>query len=290
MKTLERARFIWLIPAWAGKTPTRFRVVRSLWAHPRVGGENRMGRRPSRRIVGSSPRGRGKRADVLFRLHELGLIPAWAGKTSNFLLGLHQDPAHPRVGGENVERCDARVIRAGSSPRGRGKHSSDKLRNRWVRLIPAWAGKTAHSHPCSYAAWAHPRVGGENGFGGDEHFGDHGSSPRGRGKQISVSAGWEKIGLIPAWAGKTSTPMNTWRSGRAHPRVGGENGPSPGMVPRVVGSSPRGRGKLGIRVFRVPFWRLIPAWAGKTQYWTTRGAIARAHPRVGGENCDPCGN
>ena len=229
MKTLERARFIWLIPAWAGKTPTRFRVVRSLWAHPRVGGENRMGRRPSRRIVGSSPRGRGKRADVLFRLHELGLIPAWAGKTSNFLLGLHQDPAHPRVGGENS----------------------------LARL---------------------------------EIQSSEGSSPRGRGKQISVSAGWEKIGLIPAWAGKTSTPMNTWRSGRAHPRVGGENGPSPGMVPRVVGSSPRGRGKLGIRVFRVPFWRLIPAWAGKTQYWTTRGAIARAHPRVGGENCDPCGN
>ena len=183
MKTLERARFIWLIPAWAGKTPTRFRVVRSLWAHPRVGGENRMGRRPSRRIVGSSPRGRGKRADVLFRLHELGLIPAWAGKTSNFLLGLHQDPAHPRVGGENVEHCDARVIRAGSSPRGRGKRPTRTPVRTRLGLIPAWAGKTYLAGTNISVITAHPRVGGENRSAYLQAGRRSGSSPRGRGKR-----------------------------------------------------------------------------------------------------------
>ena len=70
--------------------------------------------------------------------------------------------------------------------------------------------------------------------------------------------------LIPAWAGKTSTPMNTWRSGRAHPRVGGENAVAAMRAPNVG-------------------W-LIPAWAGKTRPSRRRRRHRRAHPRVGGEN------
>ena len=66
-----------------------------------MGGENetltlRVGERE-----GSSPRGRGKpvRAEALAVY--AGLIPAWAGKTSSYDMGVQSPAAHPRVGGEN---------------------------------------------------------------------------------------------------------------------------------------------------------------------------------------------
>ena len=52
-----------LIPAWAGKTCFSFVEVRGAWAHPRVGGENTKKADRSKIHRGSSPRGRGKRAD-----------------------------------------------------------------------------------------------------------------------------------------------------------------------------------------------------------------------------------
>ena len=52
--------------------------------------------------TGSSPRGRGKLSiGVSFRV-VLGLIPAWAGKTTGCHPRLLLRWAHPRVGGENV--------------------------------------------------------------------------------------------------------------------------------------------------------------------------------------------
>ena len=111
-----------LIPAWAGKTAWQSWTWTGSSAHPRVGGENSAACMASADAGGSSPRGRGKLPPSICPHHESGLIPAWAGKTSNFLLGLHQDPAHPRVGGENVRARERAIAIRGSSPRGRGKH------------------------------------------------------------------------------------------------------------------------------------------------------------------------
>ena len=52
----------------------------------------------------------------------VGLIPAWAGKTTLRLTPRIRVPAHPRVGGENPKRLASNGVRPG--------------------LIPAWAGKT----------------------------------------------------------------------------------------------------------------------------------------------------
>ena len=70
--------------------------------------------------------------------------------------------------------------------------------------------------------------------------------------------------LIPAWAGKTSTPTSKPLARRAHPRVGGENPKSPSNRFLDPGSSPRGRGKQRREMDRIARDRLIPAWAGKT--------------------------
>ena len=151
-------------------------------------------------------------------------------------------------------------------------------------LIPAWAGKTTRRERAERNRWAHPRVGGENPGVSRDFMMQGGSSPRGRGKQHIDSYPSSMEGLIPAWAGKTSWSRPPTLTARAHPRVGGENNPSPTDSTAHPGSSPRGRGKHphDRRLRREP--GLIPAWAGKTARLTFSPSGAWAHPRVGGEN------
>ena len=188
------------------------------------------------------------------------------------------------MGGEN-HPCRRTTRRgSGSSPRGRGKLSRNARDQLPRRLIPAWAGKTRGSSGRSGQPGAHPRVGGENPQRNVSQTCENGSSPRGRGKPGGRAYLAGQPRLIPAWAGKT---LKTWTAvGRttAHPRVGGENSILSPALDRRAGSSPRGRGKLGVRRLLCCQLRLIPAWAGKTPksgrppFWRT------AHPRVGGEN------
>ena len=172
----------------------------------------------------------------------------------------------------------------GSSPRGRGKHEEDRIRGHGRRLIPAWAGKTLRGlRRAGYPA-AHPRVGGENRAAAEEAVRAVGSSPRGRGKPADLGVLAQRDGLIPAWAGKTSSPRPRTSAEQAHPRVGGENTPRRSAPTRPRGSSPRGRGKRSELVGRTPVPGLIPAWAGKTYAIVGLSPVMRAHPRVGGEN------
>ena len=273
-----------LIPAWAGKTCVAGRWVVERWAHPRVGGENRCCVWPAVWSAGSSPRGRGKLIASLDWLQPRGLIPAWAGKTPSKPRAISQPGAHPRVGGENNTKAINGQGFTGSSPRGRGKLQLGPRRRQWRGLIPAWAGKTHGSRSALGGQWAHPRVGGENHFGNLSARNFLGSSPRGRGKlAVALEMGWPE-GLIPAWAGKTSSRSVHSSSSGAHPRVGGENGPSLLLSSQRTGSSPRGRGKLRCQATTLSPVGLIPAWAGKTQGTRIRGVAREAHPRVGGEN------
>ena len=156
-----------------------------------------------------------------------------------------------------------------------------------LRLIPAWAGKTCPRCRPRRRSGAHPRVGGENSLDGLVVDLATGSSPRGRGKpedQIPDQIPWR---LIPAWAGKTADNKRTRRRTTAHPRVGGENTLPSRAVSALGGSSPRGRGKLDESLDEVLTGGLIPAWAGKTLHLPYAALTARAHPRVGGENCAP---
>ena len=140
-------RTIGLIPAWAGKTQARFPDGRRYGAHPRVGGENQFVAALVTIAAGSSPRGRGKQVCRLTESAGIGLIPAWAGKTTVYAWYVFTDRAHPRVGGENSLSV-AIVLRAsGSSPRGRGKLANVSCCENGPGLIPAWAGKTVRPLP-----------------------------------------------------------------------------------------------------------------------------------------------
>ena len=156
------------------------------------------------------------------------------------------------------------LVSSGSSPRGRGKPCPAPHWSERTGLIPAWAGKTVFLAMDRDPSGAHPRVGGENGTHARGPLSVEGSSPRGRGKPSNPLGSLTPGRLIPAWAGKTSTPTSKPSAPRAHPRVGGENLIVDRPANPQAGSSPRGRGKRDRGTFRV--------------------AVGTAHPRVGGEN------
>ena len=131
-----------LIPARAGKTGPRSPQRGPPAAHPRACGENLSGIGSTLNTWGSSPRVRGKRAELHSLLHELGLIPARAGKTSATLTHQTTPTAHPRACGENPTVGTGRPSTRGSSPRVRGKQSRGVAGHPCPGLIPARAGKT----------------------------------------------------------------------------------------------------------------------------------------------------
>ena len=233
-----------LIPAHAGKTRGPGRSPMSARAHPRSRGENAAWPVGCGLAGGSSPLTRGKRRVAGGVWARWGLIPAHAGKTGSVTVTATVTAAHPRSRGEN---------RAGIC---RGRRSP------W--LIPAHAGKTASSSVWRICAWAHPRSRGENVVCFFVPSAVQGSSPLTRGKLNGVLVSSERLGLIPAHAGKTEVP---------------------GLdVGARQGSSPLTRGKLapaGVDSAKVG---LIPAHAGKTCLSRLAATGQEAHPRSRGEN------
>ena len=92
------------------------------------------------------------------------------------------------------------------------------------------------------------------------------------------------MGLIPAHAGKTTTPAVLRPAAFAHPRSRGENQARRACLRRVRGSSPLTRGKPERESYGLFSSWLIPAHAGKTRLTPYRSIGSRAHPRSRGEN------
>ena len=256
-------------------------------AHPRSRGENGGVATSTATRTGSSPLTRGKQVRQERENGVVGLIPAHAGKTP--APGPPSTPikAHPRSRGENELLTSEPDCSLGSSPLTRGKLWASMTAAIKTRLIPAHAGKTDRSLPRLGFTRAHPRSRGENQDVFVGFLDVRGSSPLTRGKLAHHAPVLSPGGLIPAHAGKTSTPMNTWRSGRAHPRSRGENPykEEPSFEPS--GSSPLTRGKLEWLMGLPDGHGLIPAHAGKTARAEKCGCPHGAHPRSRGEN-DEC--
>ena len=131
-----------LIPAHAGKTPSRSPHLSLVGAHPRSRGENREEDRvrPWRR--GSSPLTRGKLRASAPAMRTMGLIPAHAGKTGKIVPVTSAARAHPRSRGENRGMRPSGHSSGGSSPLTRGKRLRSAFAVCSSGLIPAHAGKT----------------------------------------------------------------------------------------------------------------------------------------------------
>ncbi|EFW09823.1 hypothetical protein HMPREF9005_1182 [Actinomyces sp. oral taxon 178 str. F0338] len=206
-KRLERSRAHpqrRLIPARAGKTAGAASPPTCTRAHPRACGENDITTTDDKGQGGSSPRVRGKRADDGDEDLHGGLIPARAGKTRGSSRVNTLSWAHPRACGENTTKVRHTASPIGSSPRVRGKPSPWSTGSRTRGLIPARAGKTSALRSVTTRATAHPRACGENASAASRRRQAIGSSPRVRGKHRRRSGLRDRMGLIPARAGKTS--------------------------------------------------------------------------------------
>ena len=273
-----------LIPAHAGKTSRPPWALSPAWAHPHSRGENYAPPWGRDLMSGSSPLMRGKPQEQRAPPKQVGLIPAHAGKTVPQRICWRRCWAHPRSCGENNDGFSSPNIVTGSSPLMRGKRRVWRCLPNDVGLIPAHAGKTRVAAPSAWPRRAHPRSCGENVPEVPHALEDEGSSPLMRGKRSILFEDVETPGLIPAHAGKTSTPTSKPLALRAHPHSCGENVVCFCAPSAVQGSSPLTRGKLVLTGNGETELGLIPAHAGKTRSWLARSGRAWAHPRSHGEN------
>ena len=192
--------------------------------------------------------------------------------------------AHPRSRGENQDENIVNLSKQGSSPLTRGKRRLRRGRAQRHGLIPAHAGKTRPSRMPVMEVRAHPRSRGENVSIEIAEPPHAGSSPLTRGKRVVLTSCVDRVGLIPAHAGKTSNEVIGSPVFRAHPRSRGENVVTACLPAFARGSSPLTRGKPGeVGVCSVGE-RLIPAHAGKTVDVAVSFSGSPAHPRSRGEN------
>ncbi len=92
--------------------------------------------------LGSSPRVRGSHMPRVSATSFIGIIPAGAGLTNDFLLLNQNKRDHPRGCGAHPIDKSLRAARAGSSPRVRGSRWIKKSMKNASGIIPAGAGLT----------------------------------------------------------------------------------------------------------------------------------------------------
>ena len=172
--------------------------------------------------------------------------------------------AHPRLRGEHSGDTATRSLRRGSSPLTRGAPGQTTTACAQERLIPAYAGSTQAGLRTGSPPRAHPRLRGEHGTCWTALTRFTGSSPLTRGAPPVEHRHGVRRGLIPAYAGSTSSRVAGRAECWAHPRLRGEHKDWLEWITREAGSSPLTRGALP-RV-RSGSWstRLIPAYAGST--------------------------
>ena len=138
----------WIIPAYAGSTSILESVPALDPDHPRIRGEHAWLASAAMPALGSSPHTRGAPAKGVLGGGCRGIIPAYAGSTSEGLWWLRSVPDHPRIRGEHAPGARARRERQGSSPHTRGARVGDGAPLSGDGIIPAYAGSTL-GNPCN---------------------------------------------------------------------------------------------------------------------------------------------
>ena len=191
---------------------------------------------------------------------------------------------HPRIRGEHDVQVVLAKCAAGSSPHSRGAHARVEFQVMPVRIIPAFAGSTPASRWSPSAGRDHPRIRGEHHMA-DATLGTYwGSSPHSRGARDRALRLLDGRGIIPAFAGSTSTTSSPVASRWDHPRIRGEHAGAVHGVAASRGSSPHSRGALVRFSALPPPARIIPAFAGSTNFTVPFLSATGDHPRIRGEH------
>ena len=172
--------------------------------------------------MGSPPRMRGKGIVHVLVPEPLGITPAYAGKSDNFVAALSDFGDHPRVCGEKPDAPSLCVAPLGSPPRMRGKVAAISAYNAAPGITPAYAGKSTLHRDDAPLSWDHPRVCGEKTKIKRPFTVNAGSPPRMRGKVLAARLYDLVNGITPAYAGKSDCLFQHGALFQDHPRVCGE--------------------------------------------------------------------
>ena len=189
---------------------------------------------------------------------------------------------HPRVGGEKGLDGVPTGSGLGSPPRGRGKGGLPCRPHLGRGITPAQAGKSKLALCTPSCPTDHPRACGEKNKELEGVWLPMGSPPHGRGKEASIFDDGQRLGITPAWAGK-SRPRRFWaHRSQDHPRVGGEKRSASHLLVKYPGSPPHGRRKDDVFRGQILLPGITPAWAGKSpasQPWSPPLWIMVIRPR-----------
>ena len=111
-----------------------------------------------------------------------------------------------------------------------------------------------------------------------------GSSPHSRGTQSEILNDFMDAGIIPAFAGNTTSAIGGFAAGGDHPRIRGEHPFKTPFSSSGLGSSPHSRGTLRYCRIKISFPGIIPAFAGNTTTLNNQNRAYKDHPRIRGEH------
>ena len=155
--------------------------------------------------VGSSPHTRGAPRRRERHRRYSGIIPAYAGSTMSTPVMVVHMTDHPRIRGEHERVVEFLGGEQGSSPHTRGARFPFFARGAFPRIIPAYAGSTPGRRWCGPPQTDHPRIRGEHSSAPGCGTDPWGSSPHTRGAQVARVLAVVYGGIIPAYAGSTSS-------------------------------------------------------------------------------------
>ena len=164
------------------------------------------------KLKGSPPHMRGKEFLNLESLPQLGITPAYAGKST---AGAAFDRAvedHPRICGDKVYRALSPDFHQGSPPHMRGKATSATMSLALYGITPAYAGKSRGICALRPPERDHPRICGEKGTQSGTVKDNLGSPPHMRGKAGTGKQGLSCEGITPAYAGKRNVVVAFYNS------------------------------------------------------------------------------
>ena len=186
---------------------------------------------------------RGKDRKTIFERVKYRITPAYAGKSFWGTVGYKPIRDHPRLCGEKfcLEVCKHEEV--GSPPPMRGKANDRSFCIVGTGITPAYAGKRIRKRRAFKVCWDHPRLCGEKYATGLKFQSILGSPPPMRGKVSDDLRRNVRIGITPAYAGKSMMQGD------------GRN--------QSLGSPPpmRGKAQFGNNIYASD--GITPAYAGK---------------------------
>ena len=153
-------------------------------------------------LTGSPPPMRGKAVSSFDCRFCAGITPAYAGKRRSACVKMSLSQDHPRLCGEKQSGCRYTTHQQGSPPPMRGKVIFCIDKSLYVRITPAYAGKSRVAYPVHSNRRDHPRLCGEK---VQRHYlvvTIQGSPPPMRGKGEDRRSSATDNGITPAYAGK----------------------------------------------------------------------------------------